>query len=140
MARTNSNPILLNTIKMPRDMLRLKAILPEKRQKNAHVSKFKSDLSELLNNDHSFKDESNNIKGIQSSQEMPAIDQNKNQRKDRSDIILNNKNKNINNEHSEHSIYNSLNGNGNNNQINLVNNNIKLKENVIQSPIKNRNP
>jgi hypothetical protein len=47
--RTNSNPILLNTIKMPRDMLRLKAILPEKRYKNAHVEKFKSDLSELIN-------------------------------------------------------------------------------------------
>jgi len=29
--RTTSNPILLNTIKMPRDMLRLKSILPQER-------------------------------------------------------------------------------------------------------------
>jgi len=49
--RTNSNPILLNTIKMPRDMLRLKAILPEKRYKNAQSDKFKSDLSDLMNKD-----------------------------------------------------------------------------------------
>jgi len=48
--------MLLNTIKMPRDMLRLKAILPEKRYKNAQSDKFKSDLSELLNNDQVVKD------------------------------------------------------------------------------------
>jgi len=36
---------------MPRDMLRLKAILPEKRYKNAQSDKFKSDLSDLMNKD-----------------------------------------------------------------------------------------
>lgn len=54
--RTNSNPMLLNTIKMPRDMLRLKAILPEKRYKNAQADKFKSDLSELLDKDNILKE------------------------------------------------------------------------------------
>lgn len=41
---------------MPRDMLRLKAILPEKRYKNAQADKFKSDLSELLDKDNILKE------------------------------------------------------------------------------------
>jgi len=35
MVKSNSNPSLLKTIVCPRDMLRLKAMLPEKRYKNS---------------------------------------------------------------------------------------------------------
>lgn len=35
LVRRNSDPNLLKTIKVPRDMLKLKAMLPEKRYKNA---------------------------------------------------------------------------------------------------------
>jgi len=71
MKRTNSNPLLLNTIKMPRDMLRLKAILPEKRYKNALVDKFKSDLSDYLVNNE-IKDLKDKI-GIENNEKDKLV-------------------------------------------------------------------
>jgi len=140
--RTNSNPMLLNTIKMPRDMLRLKAILPEKRYKNAHSDKFKSDLSELLDKDNllkeSVKNKEKSIKIAKSYLDLPQTDNNINQlnnnRRDRNNVDINKRQEN---KHDEISIYNSINGNQvqsnnhPNNQNNLPNVNHKPVNKLI---------
>jgi len=136
--------MLLETIKMPRDMLRLKAILPEKRYKNAQSDKFKSDLSELLNNDQAIKDsikhKEKSIKVAKSYLDLPQPDNNnliskdqdlKNKdRRDRNNID----NKRQDNKHDEISIYNSINGNQVIQSKNLIHNN----HNHNQSPIKHK--
>jgi len=59
MVRRNSDPSLLSTIKVPRDMLKLKAMLPEKRYKNAkQVEKLpdmKKNHSSIILEDKSVK-------------------------------------------------------------------------------------
>jgi len=135
--------MLLNTIKMPRDMLRLKAILPEKRYKNAQSDKFKSDLSELLNNDQAVKDsikyKEKSIKVAKSYLDLPQPVNNhlmekdkdlKNKdRRDRNDIDLNKKQDN---KHEEVSIYNSINGNQ------VIQSKNQILNNHNQSPVRHK--
>lgn len=70
LVRRNSDPNLLQTIKVPRDMLKLKALLPEKRYKNAKQAEklpdFKRNPSSVINDDKSVRS-SVNILNLQSN-------------------------------------------------------------------------